>query len=125
MPRPPRISEAEWEVMEAIWSRHPITAQDIVETLGPERDWKDQTIRTMLARLVKKGALSTTPEGKRYLYRPLFTREQCVRNESSSFLEKVFDGASASLLLHFVQNTRLNKKEIAELKKLLDEKGRE
>lgn len=125
MSRPPRISEAEWEVMEMLWNRHPITAQEVVQALMDHRDWKDQTVRTMLARLVKKGALSFTAEGKRYLYRPVFTRDQCVSNESSTFLEKVFAGASASLLLHFVQNTPLSKKEIAELKKLLDAKGRQ
>lgn len=119
---PPNISEAEWEVMRAVWAGHPATANEIVERLAGEKDWSPRTIKTMLNRLMKKGALGFTEEGKRYLYRPLVSQEQCVREESRSFLDRVFGGALGPMLNHFVKSEKLSAEEIAELKRLLAKK---
>jgi BlaI family transcriptional regulator, penicillinase repressor len=119
---PPNISEAEWEVMRAVWAGHPATANEVVERLAGEKDWSPRTIKTMLNRLVKKRALGFTEEGKRYLYRPLVSREECVRDESRSFLDRVFGGALGPMLNHFVRNEKLSAEEIAELKRLLARK---
>jgi BlaI family transcriptional regulator, penicillinase repressor len=119
---PPSISEAEWEVMRAVWAGHPATANEVVERLAGEKDWSPRTIKTMLNRLVKKRALGFTEEGKRYLYRPLVTQEQCVREESRSFLDRVFGGALGPMLNHFVRNEKLSAEEVADLKRLLAKK---
>src|SRR5688572_5134769 len=119
---PPNISEAEWEVMRVVWEGHPATANEIVERLAGEKDWSPRTVKTMLNRLVKKRALGFTEEGKRYLYRPLVSQEECVRDESRSFLDRVFGGALGPMLNHFVRNERLSAEEIAELKRLLAKK---
>jgi BlaI family penicillinase repressor len=84
--------------------------------------WSHRTIRTMLARLTEKGALAATAEGNRYVYRPLVTRQKCVREESRSFLEKVFAGDAAELLVHFVRDARITPQQIDELKRLLEAK---
>ncbi|HEX2974071.1 MAG TPA: BlaI/MecI/CopY family transcriptional regulator [Tepidisphaeraceae bacterium] len=118
----PRISEAEWEVMEVIWQRSPIVANEVVEQLVSHRAWAAATIKTMLNRLVKKGVLTYELQGKRYLYRPKVSREQCVRVESQTFLERVFSGAAGPMLNYFVQNTKLSRQEIAELRRILSEK---
>ena len=78
-------------------------------------------VRTMLGLLVDKGWLKVRRDGKRYLYRPRVTMEQCVRQESRSFLDRVFDGAAAPMLNHFVRNSRLSTREIADLKRMLDD----
>jgi BlaI family transcriptional regulator, penicillinase repressor len=118
----PRISAAEWEVMEVLWRKHPLTARDVVRQLTPHKAWKDLTIRSMLGRLVRKKAVGFHADGKTYHYRPLVTREQCVQDVSQSFLERVFEGATASLLLHFVEKKSLTKKELAELEAILRQK---
>jgi BlaI family penicillinase repressor len=118
----PRISDAEWEVMEILWESSPRTAQEVVAALAAHQDWKDQTIRTMLARLVKKEALTFRAEGKTYFYKPAVSRDQCVRGESRSFLRRVFRGATAPLLVELVKESRLKPEEIAELKRILNEK---
>lgn len=115
----PRISEAEWEVMEVLWRKHPLTALEVVQQLTPHKTWKDLTIRSMLGRLVRKKAVGFKAEGKTYFYGPLVTREQCVQDVSQSFLERVFEGATASLLIHFVERKSLTKKELAELEAIL------
>jgi BlaI family penicillinase repressor len=118
----PRISEAEWEVMEVLWRQHPLTALEVVQQLAPHKEWKDLTIRSMLGRLVRKKAVGFQAEGKTYHYRPLVSREQCVQKVSQSFLERVFEGATASLLIHFVEKKSLTKKEMAELEAILRQK---
>lgn len=110
--------------MRVIWEKSPIPANEVVERLGPLRGWSPTTVKTMLNRLVRKSALAFEAEGKRYLYRPRVTRDQCVRLESRSFLDRVFGGAAAPMLDYFVKNTRLSAKEIAELRRILSKKGK-
>src|SRR5437867_11700531 len=122
MKPPVKISEAEWEIMNFIWKKSPVAASEVVEELGPKNDWQPRTIRTLLARLVNKGALRSKFEGKRYLYEPKVTMEECVRHESRSFVERVFGGAPASMLINLVKDTELTPEEIKQLRKILSEK---
>lgn len=122
MTQAPQISDAEWEVMNLVWDKPPVTANDLIEVLSPRSGWHPKTIKTMLNRLVKKGALGYQEEGNRYLYYPNVSREACVREESHSFLKRVFGGAASPMLVHFVQNTPLSPMEIEELKRILESK---
>jgi BlaI family transcriptional regulator, penicillinase repressor len=117
-----RISDAEWEVMNLAWNKSPITASEVVEQLEEKRGWRPRTIRTLLERLVKKGALKIEAEGKHYLYSPRVRMEACLRKESQSFLKRVFGGEPASMLIHLVKNTELSPEEIKQLKRILSEK---
>jgi len=116
------ISDAEWVVMEVVWTRGTARAADVVEDLAEARSWNHRTIRTLLARLVEKGALDATPEGHRYVYTPAVTRRRCVRTEGRSFLEKVFAGDVGSLLLHFAKESRMSVDDVERLKRMLEEK---
>jgi BlaI family transcriptional regulator, penicillinase repressor len=118
----PRISQAEWEVMTVIWNQSPATASDVVTQLETKRGWRSRTTRTLLDRLVKKGALRFEVEGKRYLYWPQVNMEECVQKESQSFLQRVFGGEPASMLVHLVKTSKLSASEIRELKRILTEK---
>jgi BlaI family transcriptional regulator, penicillinase repressor len=119
----PRISEAEWEVMKVIWSKtEPCTAHDVVIALSDQMDWKPNTIKTLIARLVKKLVLAYHEEGKNYLYYPLVTEEECIRAESRSFLKRVYDGALKPMLVNFLQEEQLSSEEIEELKRILEER---
>ncbi len=116
------ISDAEWQVMQVIWKRRSATAAEVIAQLSPETGWQHRTIRTLLARLVEKGALSARSEGNRYVYTPLVSRARCIRQEIRAFLNKVFGGDAAELLVHFVRDTNIPAEEIDKLKRLLDEK---
>ena len=123
MPKPPRISDAEWQVMDVLWAQSPRSAGDVVDALGGT-DWSAATIKTMLNRLVRKRALKFKTEGKRYLYSPAVSREACLRTEARSFADRLFGGAVGPLLAHFVADAKLSKSEIEQLRRLLDRKGR-
>ncbi len=118
----PRISEAEWNVIEILWSEQPLSALEVVERLSLTHDWKDQTIRTMLGRLVKKGALRTRAVGNRYLYSTIVSREAYVKNASRSLLERLFGEAVQPLLIQLVRESKLSPAEIRELKNILHQK---
>jgi BlaI family penicillinase repressor len=116
----PAISDAEWEVMNVIWERHPVTASEIVTALASRTSWSPRTIKSMLNRLLRKGVLAHEVEGKRYLYRPLVSRERCATEASESFLERVFGGSAAPMIAHLVRNAKLSEDEIAKLRAVLE-----
>ena len=125
MPNLPPISESEWDVMNVLWSADaPLAASDVVARLAEVRDWSPRTVKTLLNRLMNKGALAFDAEGKRYLYRPRVPREQCVREETRSFLSRVFANAPGPMLIQFVAQAKLTPDEVDALKRLLDKKGK-
>lgn len=117
-----QISNAEWDVMEPIWAAGACTAADVIRELRASHDWNHSTIRTLLARLVEKGALAYDVDGSKYIYRAAVSRRRCVRQEGHSFLEKAFGGDVAALLAHFVAEASLDGDQIEELRQLLDQK---
>src|SRR5688572_28828510 len=124
--RTPSISDAEWQVMEVLWHADaPMTANDVVARLESRTDWNPRTVKTLLNRLVNKGALAFQADGKRYLYRPKVSRGECVRVQSRSFLSRVFGGATGAALLHFVEEHDLSPAEIEQLKRVLARRAAE
>ncbi|MFC5456114.1 BlaI/MecI/CopY family transcriptional regulator [Prosthecobacter fluviatilis] len=115
------ITEAEWDIMELLWEKSPRTSQEIVALLEEGRGWKRATVVTLLARLTSKGALVTEPQGNRFLYSPAVERSACVAEETRSFVERMFGGALQPLVAHVAEHHSLSKKDIAELKALLDQ----
>jgi len=120
----PKIAESEWKVMKVLWSRaEPMPAYDIIQALSSE-GWQPKTVKTLLSRLVKKKALGYRTYKNLYLYYPLVSEAECVKVESESFLKRCFGGNLEPMLAHFVEERRLGKGQIAELKRILDQKGR-
>src|SRR5262245_17730036 len=122
MAREMTISDAEWDVMEPIWAAGACTAAEVIRQLRATHDWNHSTIRTLLARLVEKGALDYDVDGSRYVYRAAVSRQRCVRREGRSFLEKAFGGDVAALLAHFVEDSALDRVQIDRLRQLLAQK---
>ncbi len=114
------ISEAEYQVMKLIWDRAPVSTKEVTEILTDESPWKPKTIQTLLSRLVKKGAIGYKKEGRVFVYTPLIKEEDYVEQESSSFLNKFYDGALNSMVVNFLEQDKLTENDINELKKILD-----
>lgn len=108
--------------MAVAWKQSPIAASEVIERLEKRRGWHSRTVRTLLDRLVKKGALRFAVDGKRYLYWPKVTFEQCVHRESRSFLDRIFGGEAGPMLAHLVRTSPLSPAEIKHLKEILNEK---
>ena len=114
------ISEAEYQVMKLIWDKAPVSTKEVTEILTVESSWKPKTIQTLLSRLVKKGAIGYKKEGRAFVYTPLIKEEDYVEQESSSFLNKFYDGALNSMVVNFLEQDNLTENDINELKKILD-----
>lgn len=121
----PRISEAEWEVMKVFWKQSPATANDVMNELRNDKEWKPSTVKSLINRLLKKKALEFHKEGKTYLYSPLVSEQECVKAESKSFLRRLYGGALKPMFVQFLQDEKLTEEEIKELKNLLDKKSGE
>ncbi|HZR19168.1 MAG TPA: BlaI/MecI/CopY family transcriptional regulator [Verrucomicrobiae bacterium] len=123
MKTPPRISDAEWDVMRVVWARRRVSANDIIAELQKRgADWHPKTVKAFLNRLVKKHALGFELDGRAYVYHPLIEESACAEAASLSFLERVFGGSLKPMVAHFVARKRLSPKEIRELKDLLEGK---
>ena len=121
-PRPPSITPAEWEVLALLWGESPLSTAAIVERLGTSKGWSRGTTRSLLTRLVRKGAVRVRNIGDRQHYEPLLRKEDSVRHESRSFVERVFSGVSADMVIAMVEETRMSPEQIRRLRGILRQK---
>lgn len=114
-----RISDAEHAVMEVLWKESPLAAAEVAERITPSRGWSIRTVKTMLSRLLSKGALVHEEDGRRYLYRPAIAREDFVARESRRLLDRMFGGKLTPLVAHLAEQDELTPADIAEIEALL------
>jgi len=119
---PAGLSPAEWEIMKVMWQRGPSAARDVFASLPEDHGWAYKTVKTLLSRLVAKGALGYDQIGNSYLYRALAERESMTRQEVRGVLQRLISHTCSPVLAQFIQESNLTDKEIRDLKKLLDEK---
>jgi len=118
------ISEAEALVMEVLWKQSPLGTDDIARQLQGHQDWQLATIKTLLNRLLTKGAISAEKDGRRYLYTPVLERDAWLREQSIGLLDRLFDGRLAPLVAHFSSHRKLKKADIEALRQILKEHDR-
>ncbi len=114
-----RISDAEHAVMEVLWDQAPLTAQEVAERIGPDRDWSANTVKTLLGRLLAKQVIAHEAEGRRYRYRPLVARDDYVAGESRRMIDRLFGGRLTPLVAHLAERDALSEADIAEIEALL------
>jgi BlaI family transcriptional regulator, penicillinase repressor len=119
MKEAPSISDAEWDVMKALWEDSPVSVSVLCTRLAPLRKWHPKTVRTMLNRLARKGAVDHTLADGVYHYFPTVSKENCSRQATESFIDRVFDGALTPMVAHLVSRRPLTPEEKRELKRLL------
>jgi BlaI family transcriptional regulator, penicillinase repressor len=116
-----RISEAESVVMSQLWRLGEATAEELSAVLGPQQDWQESTVKTLINRLLTKGAIAAERDGRRYRYRPLLQQDAWVLEESSSLVDRLFGGQVAPLVAHFSEHGKLSRDDIAALRRLIEE----
>ncbi|WP_257458027.1 BlaI/MecI/CopY family transcriptional regulator [Archangium lipolyticum] len=116
------ISEAESQVMEVLWrAGEAIPAEQVISALVRQQHWQEATIKTLLNRLLKKGAIRAEKDGRRYLYTAVLKRDEWVTSESKNLLDRLFGGRIAPLVAHFGSRSKLSKSDLAELTRLIEE----
>ena len=120
------ISDAEGQVMEVLWrSKSALGTDEIAKALEGHQDWQLATIKTLVNRLLTKGAISAEKDGRRYLYTPVLQRDAWVKEQSMGLLDRLFDGRLAPLVAHFSSHRKLKKADIEALRALLREHDRD
>lgn len=116
-----KISAAESQVMEALWRKEPLTPEEIIAATAKANDWSAGTVRTLITRLLRKGALAGTRREGGYFYRPLVSRADYVQSESQMLLDRLFGGQVAPLVAHLVTQRALSAGDLKKLRKLIEE----
>jgi BlaI family penicillinase repressor len=115
------LTEAEWSIIKAVWEKEPCTAPAIQETLLDPTGWTYSTVRTLMDRMVAKGALRAKKEGKLTIYHSVVTREQAQRGELSYALKNAFNGAVAPMMQCMLGAREISPAELGELKKIISD----
>jgi len=121
-----KISEAEWSIMKVLWdgceqSGRGMTLGEIVAQLADTNSWSNTTIRTLIIRLSEKGAVSIDKTTGVYKYTPNTSRNDCVRSEVDSFIDRVFAGSAYSLMAALVKEGKFSDKERQEIIRILND----
>ncbi|MBK8098137.1 MAG: BlaI/MecI/CopY family transcriptional regulator [Planctomycetes bacterium] len=120
----PSLTDAEWTVMRAVWQGSPCTARDVLERVA-DSGWAYTTVRTLLQRLIDKGAVAMRLRGNTSIYEARLEQQQARQSAVRSLLQRAFDGSFGSLLAHLARTERLSARERARLQQLLDEQPEE
>lgn len=116
-----KLTEPEWELMNALWIRYPATARDIIEFMPGETRWAYTTVKTMLTRLVKKGAIAESKRGSISVYEPLVTQKTARKNAIKNLFDKVLGGAVEPVMHYLIEENQISAKERQELIRMLQE----
>jgi BlaI family penicillinase repressor len=116
------IQGTEWDLLDALWSKERATAREIAEVLEKKRGWAVSTVKTLLDRMVHKGLVNARQVGNVWEYTPAVRPVEARRSAWSDLVEKAFGGAVAPALHFLAKDAKLSKKELAELRALLDKK---
>ena len=116
-----KLSESEWKIMNSLWKSSPATAREIIEQIPEGVEWAYTTVKTMLSRLVTKGAVSEHKRGNTSFYEPLIAQEQAQKKAFTNLFDKVLDGAVEPLMHFLIEEKKLSKKEREELIRILTE----
>jgi BlaI family penicillinase repressor len=116
------LAPAEWEIMKLLWNRGPAAARDVFAALPADNSWAYKTVKTLLSRLVAKGAITYEQVGNSYLYRPAVEQEQMTREEVRGLFRRIQGMALSPLLAHFIDEANLSDADIQELRHMLDNK---
>lgn len=116
-----KLSDAEWQLMNALWQDHPATARELIERLPKDINWAYTTVKTMLTRLVGKNAVKETKRGNTGFYEPLITQENAHKKAVSNLFEKVLNGTVEPIMHFLTDEKKLSDKERKELIRILQE----
>jgi BlaI family penicillinase repressor len=101
------------------WASGSLASDQVVDALVGQERWQEATVKTLLNRLLKKGALRARKDNRRYIYSPVLSREAWLSAESHGFLDRMFEGRVAPLVSYFSEQKKLSKQDVEDLKRLI------
>jgi len=117
--KPSKISEAEMQVLQLLWQDSPLGASEVAGRLPESLNWTLQTVKTLLSRLVAKGALTTEQQGRRYLYRPAIEQSAIAARQAGGLVDRLFGGRVSPLVAQLAEQRKLDPQDLEELEALV------
>lgn len=111
-----KLPDTEFDIMKTVWTnKPPITTTIIMEQLGKEKDWKIQTVVSLMNRLVERGFLRSEKHGKERTYFPLVNKDDYLKFETGNFMKQYHESSLFNLINTLYDDKALSDEEIDEL----------
>jgi BlaI family penicillinase repressor len=121
-----KLTPAEWEIMEAVWSLGGETSvRDVVDHAYPGGEKAYTTVQTIMNTLTRKRLLRRRKVGLVNFYQPTCTRAQMARAETDALVQRIFGGSVPALANTLLSRADLDQEELAQIRRLLEERERE
>ena len=118
----PHITDAEWEVMRIVWANTHATSKDVISILSEKMNWKQGTIKTLLGRLVEKGALHTELEGRKFIYTANIEEKDAVRSYTNEIFERICRKNVGNVVESIIEDHALSFDDIKRLEEIIKKK---
>jgi len=119
-----RLTNAEFELMEGVWrTDEPITSATIMTNLANGKDWKPTTVLTLLGKLADKGYIAGIKQGRSYVYTVLVSREEYLKQETTSFLSRLYQGSLKNMVAALYDDKTISREDLDELARWFKEEG--
>ena len=115
----PRISDAELQLLQLLWEESPLGASEIAERVPPGRNWSITTVKTLLSRLVAKGAIEAERDGRRFRYRPVVAHETIATRQAGGLIDRLFGGRVSPLVAQLAEQREIDPEDLEELEALI------
>lgn len=113
------IAETEWKVMELLWKEQKLTIGDIKKGLE-DTGWSDSTVKTLVRRLVQKGAVKADDSLGQFRYSPMVSEGECKRKETKNLIDRIYNGSVKMLMANLVSDSNLTEEEAEQLFEIID-----
>jgi BlaI family penicillinase repressor len=121
---PPRPTQAELEILRALWLRGPSSVREIQQTISESRLMGYTTVLKLLQIMARKGLVARDERERTHVYRAALAQEQTQRQLVTDLLERAFDGSASQLILQALAAKRASPDEMEEIRRMLDKAQR-
>ena len=111
-------------IMQVLWDRGQATAREITDSINEIEPIAHSTVQTLLRGLEEKGSVDHKSKGRTFIFFPLVEEANFKQSATRDLIERVFGGSAATLMAHLLDNERVSKKEIDEIRKLINRRGK-
>ena len=118
---PQQPTASELEILRVLWARGPSTVREVYEALREQKSLGYTTVLKLLQIMTAKGTVRRNEEQRAHVYEACQPAEETKRQLVGDVLHRVFEGSASELMIHALEGRRTSKKELDELRRLLDE----
>ncbi len=121
----PRLGRVQLKIVQVLWEKGRANAREITEALSLQEPIAHSTVQTLLRKLETKGAVGHDVEDRTFVFYPLVREDRVKQGATQELVDRVFDGSPAGLVAYLLENERVSDKELAQIRKLVDDKKTE